>query len=433
MPAQRTSDVVTTHLSRRQHGLWRQRLVDPCPNHGFHPVSGQREARFSAIAENLQLGYYVADSSYLWLSPGVNGGIGQPSMSDAILLPRLKRCLAYSALLLVALSGVATAEPEANTTDTVCTVPTLRTDVRPDPVGVPTNVRVGIRAVDVREIDDVDQTITIDLAIRRVWTDPRLSHLEGCRLQTESIWFPELILANSGRLFERWGDRVTIKADGEATHLQRVSGTIASYHSLHDFPFDHQSIEIHIMPLEHDPTQVTLMIDEEFTGIGQRLNISDWSITGYGVRIAESHLLAFAQTRASIAFSVNATRIRAFWLWKVILPLSLIVFMSWCVFWIDPERYGSQIGLSATSMLTIIAFIFATTNMLPALGYFTRLDAFIAGATVLVFLSLIVSLTTSYLVGVDERGRAKRLDRICRIVFPIAFAAFAAIVFLPVL
>lgn len=341
----------------------------------------------------------------------------------------MNRSLAFATLLLVALSGVANAQTEA----TVCTAPTLRTDVRPDPAGVPTIVRTGIRAVDIREIDDVDQTITIDLAIRRVWKDQRLSHLEGCRLQAGAIWFPNLILTNSGRLFERWPDKVTIGADGQATHLQRVSGTIASYHSLHDFPFDKQSIRIHLMPLVHDPTEVTLMLDEEFTGIGQMLNISDWSITGFDASIAETDLLAFAEKRTSIVFSVNAERIRVLWLWKVILPLSLIVFMSWCVFWIDPERFGSQIGLSATSMLTIIAFIFATTNMLPALGYFTRLDAFIAGATVLVFLSLLVSLTTSYLVGVDARQRAKRIDRICRILFPIAFATFAAIVFVPVL
>ncbi len=354
-------------------------------------------------------------------------------MSDARIQPRLSRFLAFAALLFVVLSGFASAQTEATVEETVCTAPKLRTDVRPDPDGTPTIVRTGIRAVDIREIDDVDQTITIDLAIRRVWKDRRLSHLEGCGLHADTIWFPHLILANSGRLFERWSNKVTIGADGQATHLQRVSGTIASYHSLHDFPFDKQSIKILFLPLAHDPTELTLELDEEFNGIRKVLNISDWTISGIDASISETDLLAFGETRASIEFAVNAARIRVFWLWKVILPLSLIVFMSWCVFWIDPERFGSQIGLSATSMLTIIAFIFATTNMLPALGYFTRLDAFIAGATVFVFLSLLVTLTTSYLVGVDERQRAKRIDRICRILFPIAFATFAAIVFVPVL
>ena len=342
---------------------------------------------------------------------------------------------ALGLLMLIALADFAQAETDATVdqTETQCTVSNTRTDIRPDPIGTPTIVRTGIRAVDIREINDVDQTITIDLAIRRVWTDQRLSHLEGCRLPRDSIWFPEFILTNSGRIFERWPSKVSIGPGGTITHLQRISGTIASYHSLHDFPFDNQSISIHLMPLEHDPGNVRLALDEEFTGIGQPLNISDWVIEGYDASIVETELLAFGETRASLEFSVNATRIRAFWLWKVILPLSLIVFMSWCVFWIDPVRFGSQIGLSATSMLTIIAFIFATTNMLPPLGYFTRLDVFIAGATVTVFLALLVSLATSYFVSIDKREKATRLDGICRFVFPIAFAAFAAVVFLPVI
>lgn len=329
-----------------------------------------------------------------------------------------------------ALSETGTA---ADQTATPCTASNTRTDIRPDPIGTPTIVRTGIRAVDIREINDVDQTITIDLAIRRVWTDQRLSHLEGCRMPSDSIWFPEFILTNSGRIFERWPSKVSIGPGGKATHLQRVSGTISSYHSLHDFPFDHQSISIYVMPLEHDPSGVKLVLDEAFTGIGPMLNISDWTIEGFDASIVETELLAFGETRASFEFSVNATRIRAFWLWKIILPLSLIVFMSWCVFWIDPVRYGSQIGLSATSMLTIIAFIFATTNMLPALGYFTRLDIFIAGATVSVFLALLVSLTTSYLVSIDNGEKATRIDGICRLAFPVLFTVFAAIVFLPVI
>ena len=326
-------------------------------------------------------------------------------------------------LLLFMPSSAVWAETTAPVEETkpICAAPTMHTDVRPGSLSAPTIVQTGIRAVDVREINDVNQTITIDLAIRRKWTDRRLAGLAGCRLSAEEIWFPEIILTNSGRLFERWPDRVTVGPGGEATYIQRISGTIASYHSLHDFPFDRQSISIHLMPLEHDPTEVKLVLDEEFSGVSRRLNISDWIIEGFEASVMELELPAFGQDRAGLIFSVKANRIRAFWLWKVILPLSLIVFMSWCVFWIDPERYGSQIGLSATSMLTIIAFIFATTNMLPALGYFTRLDAFIAGATVLVFLSLMVSLTTSYLVGVNNRARATRLDRICRMLFPIVF------------
>ena len=81
-------------------------------------------------------------------------------------------------------------------------------------------------------------------------------------------------------------------------------------------------------------------------------------------------------------------------------------------------------------MLTLIAFIFATTNMVPALVYFTLLDLFIGGATILVFLALLETLATSYMVSQGRHEMAVRVDWYCRLLFPADFAAMAAVVFI---
>jgi hypothetical protein len=80
-------------------------------------------------------------------------------------------------------------------------------------------------------------------------------------------------------------------------------------------------------------------------------------------------------------------------------------------------------------MLTLIAFIFATTNMVPELGYLTRLDQFIIGSTILVFLALLQSVTTSYLVTTKREQVSLRMDLVCRVAFPLAFAALVLGVF----
>jgi hypothetical protein len=136
----------------------------------------------------------------------------------------------------------------------------------------------------------------------------------------------------------------------------------------------------------------------------------------------------FDRYHSRFTFEIHANRITAYYVWKVLLPLCLIVAMSWAVFWIDPAQFGTQIGLSATATLTLIAFIFATTNMLPALGYFTRLDLFIGGATILVFLALLQSLTTSFLVTNDKAELALNLDRVSRVLFPLVFVLFVILV-----
>ena len=61
------------------------------------------------------------------------------------------------------------------------------------------------------------------------------------------------------------------------------------------------------------------------------------------------------------------------------------------------------------------------SRAVPELGYFTLLDLFIGGATILVFLALLESLTVPYLVSTDRKGIARSIDVGSRIVFPLAF------------
>jgi len=159
------------------------------------------------------------------------------------------------------------------------------------------------------------------------------------------------------------------------------------------------------------------------------LNVSDWEIENVQGVISRQSAPARNAFVPQYDFHITANRITGFYLWKVILPLCLIVAMSWCVFWISPELYGPQIGLSATSMLTLIAFIFATTNMVPELGYFTLLDLFIGGSLILVFLALLESLTVTYLVSKDRKGSARSIDFKSRVVFPLLFLILTGVIF----
>lgn len=96
------------------------------------------------------------------------------------------------------------------------------------------------------------------------------------------------------------------------------------------------------------------------------------------------------------------------------------------MFWIDPVRFGPQIGLAATAMLTLIAFQFAMTAILPRLSYFTTLDLISLGSTVLVFLALVEVTLTAALVSRGEEELARRMDGVARWLFPLAFVTWWA-------
>jgi hypothetical protein len=310
-----------------------------------------------------------------------------------------------------------------------CSDPELRTDVRPNSGGPPVKISVGIRMLDLAAVSDINQTLTGDFAVVQSWTDLRLTHLEGCEISINGIWTPELQFGNSGRKFTSKSEVASIGPGGIVKYVQRYSGDFATYHNLEFFPFDKQIFRIFLLSFELSEQEIQIVVDEKITGRRPSLNISNWMVDKVEGTIGREYLDSLDYHTPRYDFKIFAQRNTAYYLWKVILPLCLIVAMSWCVFWINPEQYGPQIGLSATSMLTLIAFIFATTNMVPELGYLTLLDKFIVGSTMLVFLALVESLTTVYLVSIEKKTIAGRMDRISRWLFPIAFAAIVSNVF----
>src|SRR5260370_39597271 len=73
-------------------------------------------------------------------------------------------------------------------------------------------------------------------------------------------------------------------------------------------------------------------------------------------------------------------------------------------------------------MVTLIAYRYAVDTQVPRLPYMTRIDLFFLVSTLLVFFSLIEVLVTTILDNNQQRERAKKIDRYCRVIFPAIFA-----------
>ena len=289
---------------------------------------------------------------------------------------------------------------------------------------------VGLRLLDVTAIEDTSQSITADFVLSQTWMDLRLAAFEGCQFSFDDVWNPQIDIINAGRLFTRLRKYVDVLESGRVRYVQRYQGALVFPYDAHQFPFDRHDIGISLLSMEYGEKDVRLIIDEEVTGRRvDEFNVPDWKISGVQAKVYSQPVVAFNQVHSGYEFSISAKRRSAYYIWKVILPLIFIVFMSWTVFWINPAQFGPQIAMSATSMLTLIAFQFAMANILPHLSYYTLLDKFIVGSTIIVFLSLIESVTTSYLVSIQKKEMAMRIDRLCRWAFPSAFATFTFIVF----
>jgi len=105
-----------------------------------------------------------------------------------------------------------------------------------------------------------------------------------------------------------------------------------------------------------------------------------------------------------------------------------MVILSWTVYWIDPRDLSSQVQISITTILTVIAFAFSISLSLPKVPYLTYIDAFFLLCLVFVFFTAI-EMTTVHVSGRTRRvDFGLRLRRISRILVPFAFVVFNAII-----
>ena len=90
------------------------------------------------------------------------------SITNIRISPGVGRIIIISLLLTFQLTSWANHETD-------CSIPISLTKSRPNSDGPPTPVRVGIRLIDISDIDEVTQEFNVDFLIMVRWTDPRLS------------------------------------------------------------------------------------------------------------------------------------------------------------------------------------------------------------------------------------------------------------------
>jgi len=297
-----------------------------------------------------------------------------------------------------------------------------------------TRVHVAIFILDVDEVNNVSQTFDANVYFELHWQDPRLAHdspNETSRSLSE-VWHPRIQFINQQKIWPTFPKIVDISPGGEVIYKQRVWGTFSQPLELKDFPFDQQIFMIQLASVGYSPQEIELVNDSSSrTGIASRFSLIDWDILDWDLTFEPFKPSLGEEDIAGAKFSIKAQRQYGYFIVKVIIPLFLIVMMSWIVFWIDPKESGTQINVAITTMLTLIAYRFAVGSDIPKVSYLTRIDYFILAATFLVFASLIEVVVTSTYARVGNLNRARMIDRWARILFPTTFIlmAFESLIF----
>ncbi len=311
---------------------------------------------------------------------------------------------------------------------------------RPGPETGPTKIEIVIGFLDIDSINSATQSFEANVFIALTWKDLRLAHSGSgpVKYPLNKIWNPTLQILNEGGLIRKtFPEIATVQPDGTVNYKQRYVGKFSQALNVHDFPFDQHKFRLQLVAPAYTSEDIQFVPNKKLVDKGlpyalflsKDMSLPDWEILDSKAGNAP-YLILEGYELAGYASEFTAKRHVEYYLKKVIMPLLLIVMMSWVVFWIDPENAGTQIGVATTSILTLIAYRFAIDTHVPKVPYSTRLDDFIFMSTLIVFSALLQVVVTSMLAQCDKGHTARRIDKISRIVFPVVFFIIAYLILL---
>jgi hypothetical protein len=351
----------------------------------------------------------------------------------------MRRGLASLLALTSALVVAAILNPSARAAQTaagIATDPILQPPNQAD--GKPLEVVIGLHVVNLAAIDEVSEQFQLDAYMFAQWIDPRLAFTpQGPQDRVRNyrpgqVWTPQLEMINAAAPRARDEVSIMVSPGGSVRYAERLLVKLSSRFELRRFPFDSQRLIVIIHPfLTYGPSirfklnDVSTWTASEFKAFS---SLAQWRLTALHSKVGLAPTYG-GLTIPEARFEIDVERRSSFYVWKVFLPLLLMVFLSWAVFWIEAGDLSNQVQIAVTTILTVIAFAFAISATMPRLPYLTYIDAFFLECYIFVFLA-VVELMTVHVTHRSEvrRDLGLRIRKFSRWVIPAAFVVTNVII-----
>jgi hypothetical protein len=216
-----------------------------------------------------------------------------------------------------------------------------------------------------------------------------------------------------------------VEPEGTVSYVERFDALVSSTFHLKSFPFDSQKLEILVHPFTNQqqfviftPSKLPVWAAAEFASYS---SLDSWNFQSLTFRLSKAGSQLGSNAVSEARFDITVVRRYGFYLWKVFLPLLLMVIVSWSVFWFDPPEVSSQVQIAVTTILTIIAFALAISLTLPRISYLTFADAFFLTCYIFAFVSMLELTAVHIAYRNESRALALKLRRTARWLVPTAY------------
>jgi hypothetical protein len=303
----------------------------------------------------------------------------------------------------------------------------------------PVKVRARFDLHDINQIDDDAEVFEFTGVMTLTWRDPRAAFdpseagvsekVYGGGFQFNEIspsWYPQAVLVNESGLYSKSGVIQRVLPDGTCTLIETINAAAKSDLNMRRYPFDSHRLAATFEILGYSSGEAVFEVDPSGAGAAsESISIPQWNISAVTLAARErTSPYAGASGKASaLVLSLDVHRQSFYILRLVVFPLSLIVALSFAVFWMDRSSLGDRISVSFIGILTGVTYQLVMSQGLPQIAYPTLMHAFLYLSFLVMCATVVVNLVVGSMDKRQNFAMGDRIDYACRWVFPLGYLA----------
>jgi hypothetical protein len=209
--------------------------------------------------------------------------------------------------------------------------------------------------------------------------------------------------------------------DGSTYQVFRVESRFVQPFVLTRYPLDQQKLSIRMENSVYASDKLVYLADQKDSGIARDLALPGWRIKGFSLsNLLHEYNSSFGDPRPSansysaLEYEINISRPLSFFIWKLLLPLVIVLVSSWGAHLLTPSYVDARILMPVTALLTTVFLQQSYSSALPDVGYLVLLDKIYALAYLLVIVAILETIVTADWVSSgkpEDAVRVVKLDR----------------------
>ncbi|CAG7816067.1 unnamed protein product [Allacma fusca] len=258
-------------------------------------------------------------------------------------------------------------------------------------------VEFSVVLMNVRDIEEMKQEVTLEMNFRIYWEDTRLKNLTGGEdfivINPESfekrLWRPDVFIDHAKEVKQpvllTKPVSMRLFSDGGIRYSARISVTLACQMNFKFYPADTQHCKVDLKSYAYPNTILTLGWHQGIsTTVASDLRLSNYYLTVKNT--GEFLTTSTSGIYSGIRFTVKLRRDMSYHVVQTYLPSSMFILVTFMTF-VMPQDSGA-VAIAMTTLLTMTAMFAAVRQNTPNVSYAKAIDIWMVVCMLFVFYAL---------------------------------------------